>query len=86
MKLHILYDAKGRILAAVDLTAETEGTPAIRPVPGRGQKSVELEVPSEHRDLDFLTACQSLRVDVRSGKLVASNKTASKKQLPSPKN
>ena len=77
MKLHVLHDAKGRILAAVRLNSQAKGS-VPRPVVGRGQKTLEVEVPAEHRDHDLRTICQNLRVDVKLRKLVATKKQATR--------
>lgn len=72
MKLHVLYDRTGRILAAVHLDPpDGEGVGELRPVPRKGQMSADFEVPSECADLNFVAACRALRVDTKNRKLVA---------------
>jgi hypothetical protein len=73
MRLHILYDRTGRILAAVHLdpASDVEGVGELRPVPRKGQMSADFEVPAEHAHLDFVEACRALRVDTKNRKLIA---------------
>jgi|HubBroStandDraft_3_1064219.scaffolds.fasta_scaffold281085_3 hypothetical protein len=71
MKLHILDDRDGRILAAAQVKSEASG-PTPRPVAREGQTAIELEVPQEHCNLDLHTICRTLRVDTKLKKLVAS--------------
>jgi hypothetical protein len=70
MKLHVLHDAKGQILAAVKIPADPEKS-IPRPVARRGQKSVVLDVPKEHHQSDLGTICSNHRVDVKRQILVA---------------
>jgi hypothetical protein len=74
MKLHLVHDARGRILAAVSLTQDANDT-GPRPVAGRGQRVLEVEVPAEHAHQDLLTICQSMRVHARSRSLVLAKKS-----------
>jgi hypothetical protein len=69
MKLQILHDPNGRILAAVHVKPDASG-PTPRPVAREGQALIELEVPHEHRGADLHTICGTLRVDVKLKKLV----------------
>ncbi|OEJ36539.1 hypothetical protein BGK72_38235 [Streptomyces agglomeratus] len=63
MRLHILHDRAGRILAASSAQAEEDGLVVPRPVPiSPGQTAVELEVPGEYRDSDLQEICRELRV------------------------
>ncbi len=73
MKLHVLYDRTGRILAAVHLdpAPDGEGVGELRPIPRKGQMSADFEVPGECADLNFVEACRALRVDTKNRKLVA---------------
>jgi hypothetical protein len=73
MKIHVVHDAKGRIVAAVRLNPDPKVIQP-RPVPGRGHSSLELEVPPEHQATDFKTLCQTMRVDAKKKMLVASTK------------
>jgi hypothetical protein len=70
MKLHVLHDARGRILAAVSIGPNHTTSSVLRPVAGRGQKNLEVEVPSDHAAQDLATICQSLRVNVRTKTLI----------------
>ncbi len=74
MKLHVLHDRTGRILAAVHLDPPElpeGGVGELRPVPQKGQMSGDFEVPCEYADLGFAEACRTLRVDTRSRTLMA---------------
>jgi hypothetical protein len=73
MKIHVVHDAKGRILAAIRVNPDSK-VPQLRPMPGRGHSSLELEVPPEHQATDFKTLCQTMRVDAKKKMLVASTK------------
>jgi hypothetical protein len=71
MKLHVLYDRSGRILAAVHLDPpDGEGVGELRPVPQKGQMSGDFEVPAEYAHLDFVEACRALRVDTKKRRLI----------------
>jgi hypothetical protein len=65
MNLHVVYDATGRIIAAVRLPDGQTKTdqPGPRPVVKPGNRSADLEVPPEFAHLSFGEACRSLVVD-----------------------
>ena len=69
MKLHVVYDKEGNILAAVSLDAET--AVRARPVPDQqaGHKAVDVYVLAEHAHYDLAAVCQRLKVDHPKGKL-----------------
>jgi hypothetical protein len=69
MKLHVLYDDAGTILAAVRL-GQDESAPVLRPVPQAGQFSADLDVPHDCCHLDFLELCRTLCVDTKQQTLV----------------
>ena len=71
MKLHVLHDAQGRILAAVRLNPDSKG-PVPRPIAARGQRvrATEIEVPEEMRKHDLSAICQTFRVDAKRRTLV----------------
>jgi hypothetical protein len=73
MKIHVVHDAKGKILAAIRLNPDPN-VPQLRPMPGRGHSSAELEVPLEHQATDFKTLCETMRVDAKKKMLVAATK------------
>jgi len=73
MKLHIVHDAAGRILAAAEIKGKGEGP---RPMPGRGQREIVLDVPRELRAKGLLEICETLRVDAKAGTLVAPRERA----------
>ncbi len=65
MKMHVLYDASGQILAAVELSEDaSEDTLQVRPVAKPDQYSADLDVPSALAHLSFKDACENLVVDV----------------------
>ena len=74
MKLHVLHDAKGRILAAVQLTEDQKNT-GPRPIARRGQKMIEVEVPAEHAHQDLFSICQCMRVHAPTRSLVLAKKS-----------
>jgi len=75
MKIHVMHDKSGKIVAAVRLD-EDKSNPddrghriaPPRPVPKPGFTSVELDVPSEHAHLSFHELCQQLRVETSGAK------------------
>jgi len=74
MKLHILYDRTGRILAAVHLDPTErpyrEEVGELRSVPRKGQMSGDFEVPSEYAERGFVEACGALCIDPKARKLI----------------
>jgi len=75
MKLHVMYDQTGRIVAGVRLDADESKqrdpggmTGTVRPVSKSGHASAELEVPAEHAHLTFTEVCQRLMVDTSGDK------------------
>jgi hypothetical protein len=60
MRLHVVYDRSGKIVAAVRLNSANSNHP--RPVVGEGHTAAEITVPKEHAHLSFSDACQQLRV------------------------
>jgi hypothetical protein len=71
MKLHVMYNQSGRIIAAVRLDADKttksnklgRRLDGVRPVITPGHSSADLDVPSEHAHLTFAEACRQLVVD-----------------------
>jgi hypothetical protein len=76
MKLHIVHNAAGKILAAADLTANANGP---RPVAGKGHREIVLDVPREHRSRSFLEICQNLRVNAKARTLVVAGRAATRR-------
>jgi hypothetical protein len=71
MRLYVLHDREGRILAAANLMAEDREAAVPRPIAaGPEQVVVELEVPNEHRKGDLREICERLRVDLHRNQLV----------------
>ena len=69
MKLHVVYDAKGKIVAAVRLDAEHATTKhpnfgRLRPVVKPGHQSADLNVPEEYARLPFSDVCRKLRIEM----------------------
>ena len=69
MKLHVVYNKDGNILAAAHVDAESP----VRALPiadePAGHKAVEVYVPAEHAHYDLMGVCQRLRVEHPKGKL-----------------
>jgi hypothetical protein len=76
MKLHLVHNKAGKILAAVHLRTENDAGP--RPVAGKNEHELVLEVPSEHRSMSFLVICRTLQVDPKTKNLMAPRKRTSK--------
>ncbi|MFE3831022.1 hypothetical protein [Streptomyces sp. NPDC059092] len=75
MRLSIVHDDEGRIIAAA--ACETEGLVA-RPVPvDLHHQALEVEVPEEHGEGDLMEICQRLRVDTARQVLVPSERDTS---------
>jgi hypothetical protein len=75
LKLHVVFDAQGNILAAARLEAEKAGSGpqfSVRPLAAGngGPKAGELEVHSEHRHLELPDLCRQFKVDSK-GKALA---------------
>ena len=70
MKITALYNTSGAILAAVETNESYDG-PIVVPVASRrGTKVSVFEVPEFVSKLRIDEICMSLRVDVRSGRLI----------------
>ena len=71
-KIHVLHDAKGRIIAAALLSGTEEDVNVPRPIARRpGHKAVELTLESEHAQHDLRVLCTQFRVHPKLKKLVA---------------
>ena len=75
MRLHVMYDQTGKIVAAVRLDEDNSkqrppgrrmGT--VRPVPKPGFTSADLDVSAEHAHLTFTEACRQLMVEASGAK------------------
>jgi hypothetical protein len=68
MKLHVLYDRNGEILAAAQRDDKT--ALRARPIPDEkaGQRTADVHVPAEYAHYDLAGVCRRLKVDVK-GKL-----------------
>jgi hypothetical protein len=69
VKLHVVYDKKGDIVAAARLDEATStDRPALRVRPvakeDEGQRAVDVYVPPEFAHMDLSAVCERLRVDV----------------------
>jgi hypothetical protein len=68
MKLHVVFDNEGKIVAAArlddEITDQFPPRPRIRPLPNQGHQVAELFVPPEHSFMDLAGVCQRLQVDV----------------------
>jgi hypothetical protein len=83
MRLRVVHDKTGRILAAAELDVEEL---TILPQPARPEhKAIDVEVPDEHRKGDLAEICQRLRVDPRRRQLVPYGAARSKPERASPK-
>ena len=79
MKLHVLFDRSGTILAAVPLDDEDPRVPKPRPVPQRGQFTADITVPAQYGDMSFFDVCTRMKVKRREDGaelVVASGATA----------
>jgi hypothetical protein len=65
MKLHVLFDKNGDILAAASRHAGT--ALRARPIPDEqaGQRTADVHVPAEYTHYDVAGICRRLKVDVK---------------------
>jgi hypothetical protein len=76
MRLQVLYDAEGRILAAAPSDV-AEGELVVRPVATEpGHEVGELEVSGELEGADLADICERSRVDVAQRRIVVRDATA----------
>lgn len=66
MKLHIIHDAQGNIIAAAEVR---EG--GLTPIAPAGHTHIQHDIPAEHEHLGLRELSRQLRVDMKSGRLVA---------------
>jgi hypothetical protein len=66
MKLHVVYNKDGDIVAAARL--DTTAPVRIRPNADEkaGHRAADVNVPAEYQQHDLAGICQKLRVDVKS--------------------
>jgi hypothetical protein len=71
MRLSIVHDRDGRILAAADLDADDPDGATPRPVAVNPEHTtIELDVPNEYQQGDLREICERLRVDPERRQLV----------------
>jgi hypothetical protein len=83
MRLHVLYDRSGTILAAVQLDDEKGGeqqVPPLRPLAQRGQFTADFVLPSDFRHLSFFEVCTQLKVAGRGERATLIAKPASRRR------
>ncbi len=67
MRLEVVHDKKGKILAAVRVPDSAEEmTHHVSFAPDKGQSTAVVYVPAEHAHWEFIDICQRLRIDVRT--------------------
>lgn len=70
MKLYVIHDSSGNIVAAARLDGDTVPhdlpRPRMLPVAKQDQMAAEVFVPTEHACLDFAAVCQRMRVDMKA--------------------
>jgi hypothetical protein len=64
MKLHVVFDDKGEILAAAEVVSGAKIR--ARPIPDKhaGHRAADVYVPAGYHHYDLAGICQRLRVDV----------------------
>ena len=62
MKLHVLFDRSGTILAAVLLDDEDARVTKPRPVPQRGQFIADVTVPAQYGEMSLFGVCTRMKV------------------------
>jgi hypothetical protein len=64
MRLHIVFDQTGKILAVAQASRNSPVRARPRANETAGERAVEMLLPSEYRHFDVATICQRLQVDV----------------------
>jgi hypothetical protein len=64
MRLFVLYDQNGRIVAATHLDPHRQFEPPRPQADDSSQSSAELELPAEYAHLTFAQACRQMMVDI----------------------
>lgn len=67
MKLRVVHEEDGEIVAAAAVEGEGDG---LTPIPGSGQAVAEVDVPDDLGGEDLATLCTQLRVDPDGPRLV----------------
>jgi hypothetical protein len=62
MRLHVVYNQDGEILAAVQLDVDTPVRARPIPDPGKGHRVADVYVPTEYHQYDLGVICAKLRV------------------------
>jgi hypothetical protein len=64
MKLHVIFNNDGDIVAAVQLAPDASLVRA-RPMADEhaGQRAADVDVPTEHQHHDLAALCQTMKVD-----------------------
>lgn len=62
MKLNLVHDREGQIMAA-SVVSEEQDVPMPRPLPGEGQTAAEIDLPDEQSKLELDVLCTTHRVD-----------------------
>lgn len=70
MRLRVVYDASGRIVAAAGVPEGDDDSVAVAPVAASGQSEAELEVPGDMTSEELDVVCTRLRVDGANNQLV----------------
>jgi hypothetical protein len=71
MRLRVVHDEDGRILAAAVVPEADDDSPKITPVAGHRQIAAEVEVPQEVADQNLDVICTRMRVDIRNNRLAS---------------
>lgn len=74
MKMHVMYDNDGRIVAAVRLDENSASKSrqfgrrlgGVRPIMKPGHACADMDVPAEHAHLSFAEACRRLIVETKA--------------------
>ncbi|MEA2377416.1 MAG: hypothetical protein QOK00_1562 [Thermoleophilaceae bacterium] len=73
MKLRVVHDASGRIVAAAEVIEGDEATPSATPLPGPHETAAEVEVPAEVASETLDVICTRMRVDTENNRLTAAD-------------
>ena len=69
MRLHVVHDASGRIVAAAEAADGGYDSPTITPLPGPHQTAAELDVPDDVAGEQLDVICTRMRVDAENNRL-----------------
>ncbi|BCJ64283.1 hypothetical protein [Polymorphospora rubra] len=71
MRLRVVYDEDGRIVAAAAVPERGDDSVLVTPLAGPRQVEAEVDVPDEMADVGLDVICTRMRVDPANGRLTS---------------